>query len=305
MKKVLGRMSGILFAVFCIAILGMMMSFTWGALTRLFPDSFTNRLWGMVMFDIAAMAWALAFVFKSESLGQYAAAGIGFIVGFLGTLLMVAAEVIMGGQSFVQNNSMGQYMVYGFIIVTVIHAGLVYLHHGSAPDIHQKINVGIARGEIETEAIRQATESLDIQKAMLASTIHSRIVDDVKRDLNLPVAVDPNVGFVPADPAQLPLYPVQAQPKAEKKPSWIDRMKVTLGRPAGTGMVKNEQTIVQQVELDTPAKPSVFDMPCGHTKGVVMNSNADGYQCRECGKPVALKEDPKPGNAPFPHSPAE
>lgn len=260
MKKVLGRMSGILFAVFCIAILGMMMSFTWGALTRLFPESFTNRLWGMVMFDIAAMCWALAFVFKSESLGQYAAAGIGFVVGFLGTLLMVAAEVIMGGQSFVQNMNMGQYMVYGFIIVTIIHAGLVYLHHGSAPDIHEKINVGIARGEISTEAIRQATQSLDMQKAILANTIHTRIVDDVKRDLNLPVAVDPAIGFVPADPAQLPAYPVQVpQQKSAKKPSWIDKMKLTLGRPAGTGTVTNEQIVVDVPKLQEQPAPNKED----------------------------------------------
>lgn len=257
MKKVLGAMSGIIFSIFGIAILGMLMSFTWGALGKLFPNSFVNQLWGMVMFDIAAMCWALAFVFKSNSVMQYAASGIGFVVGFLGTLLMVAAEVIMGGQTFVQNMNMGQYLVYGFVIVTAIHAALVYLHHAGAPEIHEKINIGIARGEITTEAIRQATVSLEEEKAQLARTISGRISNDVKRDLNLPVediAVDPKVGFVPTNPQSA----TQAEPKKE---SWYSRMKNTI-RPSAT-IAKNEQTVVQQVELEQPAlpKPSTQENP--------------------------------------------
>ena len=66
------------------------MSLTYGALQKLFPGDFTNQMWGLVMFDIAAMCWAIAFVFQSKSTGQYAVSGLGFIVGFLGTLLMVA-----------------------------------------------------------------------------------------------------------------------------------------------------------------------------------------------------------------------
>jgi hypothetical protein len=76
-------------------------------------------------------------------------------------------------------------MTYGFIIVTVIHAALLYFHHAAAPDIHEKINVGVARGEIVTEAIKQATSTLEVQKAELALTIHNDIVSQVKRDLGL------------------------------------------------------------------------------------------------------------------------
>jgi hypothetical protein len=255
MKKVLGAMSGIIFAVFSIAILGMLMSFTWGALGKLFPNSFVNQMWGMVMFDIAAMCWALAFVFKSSSVGQYAAAGIGFIIAFLGTLLMVTAEVIMGGQTFVQNVNMGQYLVYGFVIVTAIHAALIYLHHASAPEIHEKINIGIARGEITTEAIRQATAELDEQKADLARTISGRISNDVKRDLNLPVsdiAVDPKVGFVPSN--------TQPAGQSGRKQSWFERMKSTVKPTAA--LQKKEQTVVQQVELaEKPASSPKTEEP--------------------------------------------
>jgi hypothetical protein len=187
MKKVLGSMSKFVFAGFGIAVLALLMSLTYGALQRIFPGSFSNQMWGLVMFDIAAMCWALAFVFQSKSVGQYAAAGIGFIVAFVGTLGMVAAEVILSGQDLAQidTSQIGRWMVYGFITVTAIHALLVYVHHATAPEIHEQINVGIARGEIVTEAISQATKSLEQQKAALALTIHHDIVSQVKRDLGL------------------------------------------------------------------------------------------------------------------------
>lgn len=262
MKKVLGGMSKIIFSVFCIAILGMLMSFTWGALGKLFPGNFMNQLWGMVMFDIAAMCWALAFVFQSKSVTQYAAAAVGFVVGFLGTLLMVAAEVILGGQTFVQNNDIGRYLVYGFIIVTVIHAALVYLHHAGAPEIHEQINVGIARGEISTEAIRQATVALDQEKASLAQTLHTDIVNNVKRDLNLPILADPRMPIIPADPAQ---YAPVTVPSPHKKQSWFDRMKGTL-KP-GTNV--NEQIVVDVPKLKNDNRALRAKLEAERSQGVI------------------------------------
>lgn len=265
MKKVLGAMSGIIFSVFCIAILGLLMSFTMGALKKLFPDSFVNQMWGLILFDIAAMVWGLAFVFKSNSVGQYAAAGIGFITGFLGTLLMVAFEVMTSGQQFVQGgDSLGRWAVYGFILVTAIHAALVYLHHATAPDIHEKINVGIARGEITTEAIRQATESLEVQKAMLAQTIHTNIVEQVKRDLNIPIAVDPAVGFVPATQTQI-AYPVEQSKKKQSLFGWMKKP---------TGMVKNEQAIVDMPKLQE--QPAPAPQPKPQEDGEPKNENFPG-----------------------------
>lgn len=186
MKKVFGTAAGILFAVFGIAILGLLISLTFGALGKLFPGNFTNQLWGLVLFDIAAMIWALAFVFKSESTGQYALAAIGFIAAFVGTLGMVAVEVMLSGQTYVEvEDWVGQWLVYGFVIMTALHSALLYAFHAAAPDIHEKINVGIARGEITTEAIKQATRSLEVHKAALADSIQRDIVDQVRRDLGL------------------------------------------------------------------------------------------------------------------------
>jgi hypothetical protein len=187
MKKVLGTMSKFVAAAFSIAILGLLMSLTYGALQRIFPGNFANQMWGLVLFDIAAMAWALTFVFQSKSVGQYASSAIGFLVGFIGTIVMVGAEVMLSGTTLnpEQTLQLQKWMTWTFIGATALHAALVYIHHLSAPDIHEQINVGIARGEIVTEAISQATKTLEQQKAELALTIHHDIVSQVKRDLGL------------------------------------------------------------------------------------------------------------------------
>lgn len=180
-------MRGFIAAGFSIAVLALLMSLTYGALQRIFPDSFSNQMWGLVMFDIAAMCWALMFVFQSKSVGQYASSGIGFIVAFVGTLGMVAAEVILSGKDLAQIDTaqIGKWMIYGFIIVTAIHALLVYIHHGTAPEIAEQINVGVARGEVVSTAISNATKAIEAEKEELSQAIYNNIISQVKRDLGL------------------------------------------------------------------------------------------------------------------------
>ena len=186
MKKVLGNITQYIFAAFCIAILGLLMTLTYQALGRIFPTNFTNQIWGLILFDLAAMIWALTFVFGSQTTGQYAIAALGFVTGFIGTLIMVASEVVLGQNLMTTDAAqIGQWMVYGFIGATVLHAVLIYAHHASGPEIRQKIDVGIAKGEVTSEAIKQATAMLDVEKANLARTISDDILSQAKRDLGL------------------------------------------------------------------------------------------------------------------------
>lgn len=186
MKKVLSSITRWIFGAFGVAILGLLMSLTYQALGRIFPGSLENQLWGLILFDVAAICWALAFIFGSETVGQYAVAALGFLTGFLGTLLMVGAEVMLGQNlTPVQTQQVGQWMVYGFIGATALHAILLYAHHAAGKEIRQRIDIGIARGEVTSEAIRQATATLDVEKEQLAKAISDDIVSQAKRDLGL------------------------------------------------------------------------------------------------------------------------
>lgn len=250
MKKVLSSMSGIIFAVFGVAVLGLLMSLTYGALQKLFPGNFGNQMWGLVMFDIAAMCWAVGFVFKSETVIQYATAGIGFLVAFVGTLGMVAAEVMLSS-NYVEAGDIGKWMVYGFVIVTAIHAALLYAHHFGLPWVHEKVNVGIARGGIVTKAIQQATQELERNEESLALSIHAGIVDSVKRDLGLM----PIEGTIFEPPAAAP-----EQPRAGIIERWRQR-----------AMKKKEQV----VENDIVVLPDLKEQEAGEEPGLPFRSGDD------------------------------
>ena len=188
MKKLFAAIAGIIFGAFGIGVLGLLISLTYSALGRIFPDNFENQMWGLVLFDIATIAWFLAFVFQSHSLAQYAAAGVGFLTGLVGTIGMVAAEVTLSSGTLTgktDTSQIGQWMVYAFIAATIIHVILIYAHHGGSPEISQKINTGIARGEIVDQAMKDAVKQLDVEKAALAQDITEDILSQVKRDLQL------------------------------------------------------------------------------------------------------------------------
>jgi hypothetical protein len=187
MKKVIGSMSKFIFGAFGLAVLILLASLTYGALQKLFPGNFMNQMWGLVLFDVGAMCWALAFVYQSRSTAQYATSALGFIVSLVGTLLMVAFEVVSSGQTIadLDAQTLGLWVVYGFIIATALHTILIYAHHGSAPEIHEQISVGIARGEVVTKAIEDATHTIEAEKHELSRAIYNDIVSQVKRDLGL------------------------------------------------------------------------------------------------------------------------
>jgi hypothetical protein len=231
MKKVLGAIAGIFFAAFCVGVIGLMISLTYGAVQRIFPNSFSNQMWGLVIYDIATLAWGMAFVFKSHSLGQYAAAGTGFLVGLIGTLGMIAAEVTLSGQSLtggtVDTVQIGQWMVYAFIGCTAIHVILIYAHHAAGPEIAQQISTGVARGQIRDKAIKDAEKQLEVETAALAQDITADIVASVRRDLQLPIPADPRMPFLPADPRRYELpYPIQEDAAATDRPlPWSQRLR--------------------------------------------------------------------------------
>lgn len=235
MKKVIGAIAGLFFGAFCMGVIGLMISLTYSALGRIFPDSFENQMWGLVIFDIATLAWGMAFAFKSHSMGQYAAAGAGFLVGLVGTLGMIAAEVTLSGTTLtsgaVDTVQIGRWMVYGFIACTALHVILVYAHHGAGPELAQQISTGISRGEIRDKAIKDAEKQLEQERALLARDITADIVASVRRDLQLPIPADPNMPFLPAEnyhPVPLVAVPEEKSSNFLTKP--VDWFKTRFGK---------------------------------------------------------------------------
>jgi hypothetical protein len=312
MKKVLGTMSKFVGGIFSLAVLALLMSLTYGALQRIFPGNFTNQMWGLVMFDIAAMCWALMFVFQSKSTAQYASAGTGFLVGFVGTLGMVAAEVILSGQDLakIDTGEIGKWMIYGFIVVTALHAALVYIHHGTAPEITEQINVGVARGEVVSQAIKDATHTIEAEKQELSRAIYYDIVSQVKRDLGLhpvtgtpferkqltaPIPQEvkamyaPGTQFTDGTSNPLPVtWAKQEKPKSlwEAVKQGIRQAQQDLAGSRPAQKLAHPENIIWN-RGDDPAAyydpSSEYALPCGHAAGATWNPAIQAEECNACG----------------------
>ena len=244
MKKILPKIAGILFAGFIGGMFLLVISLTFSALGRIFPDNFPNQLIGLVLFDIAALAWGLAFVYKSESTAQYAVAAIGFIVGLIGTVTMVSAEVMLSAQNLQEPPEwIAKALVYGFIGAAVIHLVLGYMHAGASPEVDAQIRLGAAQAEITQEAIRQAEDELESRRAALGRVIQPRLVASIKRNLNLPIS----------DEEYQALDVIEAEPKNKSNGAGIP---VTLWNKI-RGKRKPAATYEQRTE-DTGAQPGPF-----------------------------------------------
>jgi len=187
MKKILPHVMAILFAVFGLAIIAMLMIYSFSALGKLFPNNFLGQIMGMVLFDVAALVWLGTIIFLCKSVGQYAISTIGFVLGLVGTLLLVAVEVMMGGQELAKVPVWaGDSIVWTFIIALVGHVILYYSFKLSAPEISAEIALGYETAAITDEAMKQATEQLIRERGMLGNMIAPRMITDVKRSLGLP-----------------------------------------------------------------------------------------------------------------------
>jgi hypothetical protein len=218
MNKVLKRASMYLFGAFGLAVFGLVISLTYSALAIIFPNDLVNHIWGLVLFDISAVAWGLAFVYLSETVAQYAIAALGFLAGFGGTLIMIAAAVLMSGGLAV-DASISRWVSYGFIVVSVIHLALLYAHQANKPSIHEQIEVGIARGGIVAAAIQKAVAELDEQQEQLARMIYGDIVDRVKRELGLGAPALPTRLAIPPAAPTLPPRIISSAPSVPPMPS--------------------------------------------------------------------------------------
>src|SRR3990167_3086002 len=117
MKNVMKYVALILFSLFAVAVFALMMSFSFSALGRVYPDNLLNQGMGLVLFDIGALAWLVVFIYKAVGGLQRAGALVCFALDFLGTLGLVAIEVLLGGQIYVAVAPwVGQSLVYVFKI---------------------------------------------------------------------------------------------------------------------------------------------------------------------------------------------
>ncbi|MBI5297971.1 MAG: hypothetical protein HY869_21045 [Chloroflexi bacterium] len=184
MKKLLPYLTGAIFGLFVLGVFVAVVSISFSGLGHIFPDSIFNQAIGLVLFDFAALTWFLVFVSGCKSTMQFVWSALGFVVGLLGVLGLAGMEVgISSGWLIAEEVT--KPLSYVFIAVLLGHLTLIYLHHGSAPEISASISLGIEKAKIQAEGMRQAELQLQQSGAQMGSVIRGRLVGETLRELNL------------------------------------------------------------------------------------------------------------------------
>jgi len=184
MIKLLGPLAKTLFALFILAVFAGVMYYSFRALGLIFPGDLAGQMFGMALFDLAALVWFLHFVKNCRSTMQYVFSFIGFMLGIVGTLGLVGIEVgISSGQ--LEAASMAKPLSYIFIGALIGHLLLIYATHAAAPEISAEISLGVERAKITAQAEKDAERILMNNQDALAGPIAREHVRRVMLELNL------------------------------------------------------------------------------------------------------------------------
>ena len=184
MKKLIPSIAAFFFAVFVLGVFAAMMFYSWQGLANIFPNDLLGQIFGMLMFDLAALIWFAGFVYLSRTISQYVIAFVGFLVGLAGTLGLIGIEVGISS-GMLESEMMVKPLTYIFIGVLVGHVVLVYSHHASAPETAADISLGVEKAKITGRAEEEATRYLTENVQGLAQPIARELIKRVMEDLNL------------------------------------------------------------------------------------------------------------------------
>lgn len=211
MKKLLPHLTGAVFSLFILGVFVAVVSISFSGLGHIFPDNIFNQAIGLVLFDFAALTWFLVFVSGCKSTMQYVWSGLGFVVGLLGVLGLAGMEVGISSGWLIAAD-VTKPLSYVFIGVLLGHLTLIYLHHGSSPEISAQISLGIEKAKIQAEGMRQAEQQLQTSGGQLGNVIRGRLVGETLRDLNMDPSHVVDAKFLPVE------MPAEDKPAALRFP---------------------------------------------------------------------------------------
>ena len=173
----LGRILGLVFAALIIVYTSML---TLQLAQRLVPGNAVSQYMTLILFDGAALVWFIQFITQAKGTMQWAAAGLGFLVGLIGSITMAAGELILGQNLVTVDDPtrLGWVLVSTVIVAALAHATLVYLFHFADPVVKNRIENAQKVGSAIEAAYADARSEIDRQREVLTRKIVDTVIFD-------------------------------------------------------------------------------------------------------------------------------
>ena len=231
MKRILPTVGNIFFTLFVAAIIGFLVSLSWSAMSRVFPESLVNQLFGLANFDIAAAAWLLCFIYVARGEAQRGLALVMFGISMIGVVAVVALEVGIS-TGVIDVAAVMRPLSIVLTVLTVAHVSAAYWFHLNDMDTQRLIEKQADVDQTIQQAQKDAQQAMNTMRPDLAQKLARMYVDDALRELGLwnaaPLVVDgklsdlpsPAVGQEAAQPAQAQRPGPASSPKKKIRWPW-------------------------------------------------------------------------------------
>lgn len=256
MDKVFRGVGLIVLVAFTLAIITFMALMNYQTLGRVFPDDPIQQLWGMALFSGGTVAWFVIFLKASRGF-QRPIALVMFGLSLVGEVLYAAADVLMGGQSWVTvNPELGNYVIYSFIALTFFHGAALYIHFLATPEVWAAIDIEAIEDDIKEKAQKRAAELINLRIEPMADQLAARVASVVHANLRLPVPDVIDGVVIKDDPNDL--RPAQAATTDAKKAGWFDWLfsKDGAGSALWPRQAENTKTSAPTAKTDNLETPS-------------------------------------------------
>lgn len=181
----------------------------------------------LVVFDGGMIAWLFVFLRHAEGAGQRATAIATCLIDFIGVGLMVAAEILLGGQTLTAvPANLGTYAIWGIAAWTVLNVLAVLVFHLSDPESIKQMAIQNEKDAIWKGALAQLASMRAQNSNRLHHEIGKRMFDDMLAEL------DVNGNGVPdalEQPRQLP--PPAPSPELNGFRSHMDNKRTDAASP--------------------------------------------------------------------------
>lgn len=257
----------LLFAAFCVAIIGWTASLTLEVMAWVLPHNPYTRYFALALFDGGVLTWLFVYIAKARGTNQRGVSLVMTVLDFLGVAMLTIGAIYLSGQTLTQAPEwIAKGMINVTIATTLLNVAAAYYYHATEPEVVEEIQAQELEDTLNEEALEQARMQVERNAQALGAIMANRVTARLKYRLRLPMTEQEysewNNEIVDAeayDPPALTSRPMD-------EPSFWDYLKSFFTkkqsrRQSDTTPLKNstdlpEQNIPQQPEPSQNPEPS-------------------------------------------------
>lgn len=188
-NKIAQWAAGVLGLIGALTAVAMGVYMTWLVMGRVLPGNEAARYMALAFFDGGAFVWAGMYIFKAKGTPQRGISLILLIIDLVGVVLLVIAEIYLGGQSLVNIPAWtGRLVVNTVVVVFTLNLIGWYYYHINSPETREAITAQELEDELTEQAEQQARANIEREARALGALLAGRVTSRIKYRMRLPMS---------------------------------------------------------------------------------------------------------------------